>query len=85
MLYDGLGLLLTHPCFLPASLLVRAPRSERLRTGWRAVQLSAEDSAAGIELDDAQLVASSSAGYRMVRPGGTCGALLWPLLLSGCR
>lgn len=46
--------------------------SERLRTGWRAVQLSAEDKAAEVALNDRQMCASSSAGYRMVRGGGGC-------------
>lgn len=40
--------------------------SERLRTGWRPVQLSAEDKATPVVLDDRQLTASSSAGYSMV-------------------
>lgn len=41
--------------------------SERLRSGWRPVRLSADDKAADVEVDDAQLAASSRAGYRMVR------------------
>lgn len=46
-----------------------ARNSERLRSGWHPVQLSSEDKAAEVELDDAQLSASSRAGYRMVRAG----------------
>jgi Set1/Ash2 histone methyltransferase complex subunit ASH2 len=41
--------------------------SERLRRGQRPVRLSAEDKAAEIALDAAQLGASSSKGYRLVR------------------
>lgn len=43
-----------------------ARASERLRTGWHPVQLSAEDKAVDIELDAAQLAACSRGGYRMV-------------------
>ncbi len=43
-----------------------ARTSERLRTGWHPVQLSSDDKAADIELDAAQLTASSQGGYRMV-------------------
>jgi hypothetical protein len=52
--------------------------SERLRTGWHPVQLSAEDRADSIALDDAQLAASSSGGYRMV--GTACPMLRWRLI-----
>ena len=46
----------------------RVPRgSERLAQRWRPVTLSAEDRAPQVALDAAQLSASSSRGYRMVR------------------
>lgn len=48
--------------------------SERLRTGWRPVQLSSEDKAGEIELDERQLAAASEAGYRMVGAGRGCGS-----------
>lgn len=55
----------------PEELVMLGPEvsrnSERLRTGWHPVQLSSEDKAAEVTLDDKQLTASSSAGYRMVR------------------
>ena len=57
--------------------------SERLRTGWHPVQLSAEDRADSIVLDDAQLAASSSGGYRMVGRG--CPMMRWRLIGQGMQ
>lgn len=41
--------------------------SERLRSGWHPVKLSAEDKAAELELDERQLAAGATGGYKMVR------------------
>lgn len=51
--------------------------SERLMRGWRPVRWSAEDKAPQITLDAAQLAASSSKGYRMVRATHGAHAGTW--------
>ena len=64
-----------------------AKDSVRLRTGWHPVRLSCEDKAAELELDERQVAAGSTGGYKMVRPpwGGPAAGALPLLCLGSCR